>query len=543
MADLQERKLSALPELTEVSPADWTFVVPDGGVSYRTRVERLAGGMISVSPEQFGGKGDGATDNYQPIVSALAFLDARSAVDGVGGILRFGVGSYYCSAPIDIKSRVTIEGSNAAGTSGVTNSEIVFPADTVGIYLNRKSTLGGVNISPETTAAEGSLLRNIMLRGQGGTTRSKHGIVALSRFIADNVNVHGFAGNGVEINSTGLTGLNVNYWRMYNGRISGCQHGIHARGGDVNGGSAIGVEVNANRGFGIKDDSFLGVDWGNCGSDGNGILSWCSYGGSIYYVLDETLAGTTQPGTNAAVWALYSSGSPSALYREWTPGNTLEWVRGGSAALLNDNSVSTLWGGYLGEPNQPPNVVLHKNASVRGYRACGVIGNGMVWTQDGFRNLNTASAGTVLAIGAGSSYDGLGLRNEASLSSIRRTRIASYLGFKADGITNRPLAALVGSVPSNNASDRTTAGIGFYDPAVDAWADAITFEGQSKTAAPGEDNTWSFGGAAKRWLKGWFGTVNINALPTYADNAAATTGGLVAGDLYRTSTGAVMVRY
>jgi hypothetical protein len=37
--------------------------------------------------------------------------------------------------------------------------------------------------------------------------------------------------------------------------------------------------------------------------------------------------------------------------------------------------------------------------------------------------------------------------------------------------------------------------------------------------------------------------VNLPNLPTYADNAAATTGGLAAGDVYRTSTGVLMVRY
>jgi hypothetical protein len=35
----------------------------------------------------------------------------------------------------------------------------------------------------------------------------------------------------------------------------------------------------------------------------------------------------------------------------------------------------------------------------------------------------------------------------------------------------------------------------------------------------------------------------VVGLPTYADNAAATTGGLSVGDFYRTSTGVVMVRY
>jgi hypothetical protein len=39
------------------------------------------------------------------------------------------------------------------------------------------------------------------------------------------------------------------------------------------------------------------------------------------------------------------------------------------------------------------------------------------------------------------------------------------------------------------------------------------------------------------------GTINTTSMPVYADNAAATTGGLAVGDQYRTSTGVLMVRY
>jgi len=39
------------------------------------------------------------------------------------------------------------------------------------------------------------------------------------------------------------------------------------------------------------------------------------------------------------------------------------------------------------------------------------------------------------------------------------------------------------------------------------------------------------------------GTINFSNVATYADNAAATSGGLVAGDVYRTSTGQLMIRY
>ena len=39
------------------------------------------------------------------------------------------------------------------------------------------------------------------------------------------------------------------------------------------------------------------------------------------------------------------------------------------------------------------------------------------------------------------------------------------------------------------------------------------------------------------------GTINTTSMPVYADNAAATAGGLGVGDQYRTSTGQLMVRY
>lgn len=39
------------------------------------------------------------------------------------------------------------------------------------------------------------------------------------------------------------------------------------------------------------------------------------------------------------------------------------------------------------------------------------------------------------------------------------------------------------------------------------------------------------------------GLLNMQGTPVYADNAAATTGGLIAGDVYRTSTGVLMIRY
>lgn len=44
-------------------------------------------------------------------------------------------------------------------------------------------------------------------------------------------------------------------------------------------------------------------------------------------------------------------------------------------------------------------------------------------------------------------------------------------------------------------------------------------------------------------IKTNFGNFDIATMEVYADNAAAITGGLSAGDIYRTSTGALMIVY
>lgn len=62
--------------------------------------------------------------------------------------------------------------------------------------------------------------------------------------------------------------------------------------------------------------------------------------------------------------------------------------------------------------------------------------------------------------------------------------------------------------------------------------------GISKTATPQEIEI-----AIRKWWNTrpiW--ALNTN-LPVYADNTAALAGGLIAGDLYRTSTGDLMIVY
>ncbi len=98
------------------------------------------------------------------------------------------------------------------------------------------------------------------------------------------------------------------------------------------------------------------------------------------------------------------------------------------------------------------------------------------------------------------------------------------------------IAIVMGVVVRSNAEDGI---IGVKTIAVQrmAWA--------SDVKAQGAQTHWDFlywNTDSLRWELN-NGLLHLNALSTYADNAAAITGGLVTGDVYRTATGELMIVY
>lgn len=63
------------------------------------------------------------------------------------------------------------------------------------------------------------------------------------------------------------------------------------------------------------------------------------------------------------------------------------------------------------------------------------------------------------------------------------------------------------------------------------------------TLRPETANTQNLGSIAQPWLKLFANSARLTNLPVHADNAAAITAGLAVGDVYRTATGQVMVRF
>lgn len=79
------------------------------------------------------------------------------------------------------------------------------------------------------------------------------------------------------------------------------------------------------------------------------------------------------------------------------------------------------------------------------------------------------------------------------------------------------------------------------------WNNAgVTFTGLKLTITDSASATGSafldfIAGATRRFYVGKGGLIKAPSLPTYADNAAAISGGLVAGDVYKTATGELRI--
>lgn len=107
--------------------------------------------------------------------------------------------------------------------------------------------------------ADFSSLEDVFLTAPNTGSVLANGVVMKVRGALTRVGVRGFRGNGVNI-AAGVEGTtNANGWIMNTVRVSGCGgHGVYIKGGDVNAGTSIGLDIDSVGGWGLYEDSFLG---------------------------------------------------------------------------------------------------------------------------------------------------------------------------------------------------------------------------------------------------------------------------------------------
>lgn len=93
---------------TNAGSIDWKVLVDGSSETIKDAFASLAGIFYNVKATAYGAKGDGASDDKTAIDAAIAAADAAG-----GGIVFFPAGTYRISAPISLKTSVTLLGAGS----------------------------------------------------------------------------------------------------------------------------------------------------------------------------------------------------------------------------------------------------------------------------------------------------------------------------------------------------------------------------------------------------------------------------------------------
>ncbi|NGQ93357.1 hypothetical protein G5V65_20945 [Rhodobacter sp. HX-7-19] len=200
---------------------------------------------------------NGSTDDY----AKFAKLLAKSATDGTPPLIYVPYGRYYMGQTINLKTPARIRGDHSAfGADQV--CELIFPASTAGIIVNRFNTLNADTVA-DSGGADGAQIIGIRLTGGRGDAfdETKSGIWMRARARIQNVTTYGFAGHGVYAGA-GSDGNpymgNCNlFWVEFLYTELNRGNGFHAEGTDANAGNVLHVNAKNNDGWGVYEDSFL----------------------------------------------------------------------------------------------------------------------------------------------------------------------------------------------------------------------------------------------------------------------------------------------
>jgi len=449
-------KISDLPSAT--TPLSGTESVPivQGGVTVKATpaninavatytntgtgaVSRLVssklGDSVSVldfmTPEQRSDvlSGNGTIDVLPAINAAIASVTRQGTfVYPATGIIELPRGSMFLNGTLTLSSGVHLVGHGAGQQGSNWATQFKFPADTAGIVTVKANT------GPNQNGGDSSIIEGVYLLGGGGVDTTKHGVDMQARMKLRDVTVVGFAGNGINIVADVGARKNANCWSidsvtvLFNGL-----HGIYAQGGDANAGYAIGVDASNNNGWGIWDNSFLGNTYVGCHTDGNGRKSMVHYGGNRYYCLDASLAGSTTPGTNGAVWALIGAGGVNVpYYPDWVSGAT--YLVGGAYASTGLNARNLFIGCYSESGSQPPSNIVAPSMVLGGLHASGftAAANSTRIIDSTFtllKSQSTASGGNVsIGTGAGGDTGAVMALGDPSSSSVYPYRLKYSTG-------------------------------------------------------------------------------------------------------------------
>lgn len=383
---------------------------------------QLVGGVARfVTPQQFGAKGDGVTDDSSAFVAAIAYLQSIATNLSTNGFykaspeLYIPAGKYYLgTTTLDITHTFRMRGDPCAKSGIVSSTWLQWADGCTGVRIQRYNTYGASGTSGSThSAGDGFSIEDLRLSGgYAGTESESHGIHARARITAKNVNIDGFSGDGVHSDAddgggSGIAG-NSNGTRLEGVTATGCRDGLSLTGANSNAWIDIDGEYSGNRRWGKNITPFLGFTSTGGQLAGNGLVpgtppSVVSNGTSRYAIVSgqEPTGSTTSPSGTAdtSVWYYVGPGGANTPLNIplWSSGMSL---RAGGAALLNNaNGQALMIGKYVEGGQGPiqgsqPALVIGGQMQPGGY---GVKG-GVVWVRNYNGYFATPQLGAINAV-------------------------------------------------------------------------------------------------------------------------------------------------
>lgn len=347
--------------------------------------------------------GAGTIDVLPALNAAIASaVQPGTFVYPVSGIVELPRGTLFLNGTLTLTSSVHLIGHGAGQQGGNWATKLKFPANTTGVTVIASAT------GPNQNGAGASIIEGTFFEGGGGTLGSAHGLDMQARVKLRDVVFSGFSGNGVNIVADMANRKNANCWLIDSASLlSNGMHGLYLQGGDTNAGHASGIDASYNGGFGILDESFLGNTYIGCHTDVNGKKSMVHYGGNRYYCADQSLAGSTTPGTNSSVWVLIGAGGSSTFHPDWVSGGT--YLVGGAYGSTNSNARNIFIGCYSEPGSQPPSRIKAPAMVVGGLHTAGFTSDSTStrFLDATFTAITSqpSSGGARISIGAGSNGD------------------------------------------------------------------------------------------------------------------------------------------
>lgn len=334
--------------------------------------------------QMFGGRADGAistslggifgaygaTDNSAALNIALLFYQVNKQFSGLDFYVRGSPeihfpaadGVYDFQSTVEIRTTLRLTGDNTKGGGGETSILRWRPAMHGLVFHFFLSDLSG-SLAHFNYTSTGCTVQGLCIfqaaTGNDYTFASTkyHGIYARSAIHVRDCNIKNWSGAGI-YGLGGVPDTNVNIGSIYHSYISGNEHGVWLDGGDANVWTGVGLDCQANRGYGIWDSSFLGNTWIGCHTDSNGVKSSgdassvCSYSGNQYFVRPGQAVGasTNAPSGTSAIntwWGYIRAGGADSSYVAWTSG--LTWREGGAYRTDSTGNVRTLFLGCYSE--------------------------------------------------------------------------------------------------------------------------------------------------------------------------------------------------